>query len=185
MREKIEQSKQPVRSADPGSQQARPAYTARGPLALHDDPGTDRCPACLAGRALQGAEGAAGPDQAVRQQQADQLILQTGTVEPQGASLRPAHALQLWEDFCLYPASTKPTNAAATDRMPLRLFSPIAMAYVTVAQYFGAVKYGAWDCRAVICRAPHEDFLHRWADQIKQARTLFCEAGVIIVVGQT
>jgi hypothetical protein len=46
--------------------------------------------------------------------------------------------------------STKPTNpkdAAATNKIPHALLSPIAKAYWAVAQFAGMIKYGAWNWR--------------------------------------
>lgn len=45
---------------------------------------------------------------------------------------------------------TKPTNpkdAAATNKIPHALLSPIAKAYWAVAQFAGMIKYGAWNWR--------------------------------------
>lgn len=51
---------------------------------------------------------------------------------------------------------TKPTNpkdAAATDRVPLGLLSPIAKAHWALAQHCGRAKYGAWNWREAGVRA--------------------------------
>lgn len=52
--------------------------------------------------------------------------------------------------------SLKPTNpkdAAATDRVPLGLLSPIAKAHWALAQHCGRAKYGAWNWREAGVRA--------------------------------
>lgn len=48
---------------------------------------------------------------------------------------------------------TNPKDAAATDRVPLGLLSPIAKAHWALAQHCGRAKYGAWNWREAGVRA--------------------------------
>lgn len=62
---------------------------------------------------------------------------------------------------------TNPKDAVATDRVPLHLVSPIAKAYLAIAQYLGLVKYGAWNwrnggARASIYKAALERHMDAW-----------------------
>lgn len=68
------------------------------------------------------------------------------------------------------PLDAKPTNpkdAAAVDRVPLHLVSPIAKAYQAIAQFLGMVKYGAWNwrnsgARASIYKSALERHMDAW-----------------------
>lgn len=67
-------------------------------------------------------------------------------------------------------AASKPTNpkdVVAINKLPLHLISPVVKAYLSIAQYLGLVKYGAWNwrlggARASTYKSALENHLDAW-----------------------
>lgn len=60
---------------------------------------------------------------------------------------------------------TNPKDAAAVERVPLWLLSPVAKAHWALAQFAGMLKYGAWNWRAAGVRSSvYVSALHRHID---------------------
>lgn len=79
---------------------------------------------------------------------------------PTREEVAKSHA-EMWEhltaavpvESAVYTKPTNPKDAAATDRVPLGLLSPIAKAHWALAQHCGRAKYGAWNWREAGVRA--------------------------------